>query len=270
MFIGVRKILEILLEVAIENLIFFLLILVRITGLFVAAPVFGRNNIPMRLKAGFSFFLALIFANIVERPEIAGNDSIFEFFIILGKEFLIGVIIGYVSFLFFTSIYLAGQIIDMQIGFSMANIYDPASNIQIPVTANFYFIMSTVVFLIIRGHHLLIRGIFESYQNIPIGGAILDNSLTEIFIEIFGSIFATGFKIAAPVTASILIVDLFMGILSKTVPQLNIFIVGMPLKIFLGLALVMITIPAFILLLEGIFNDMWSIVLRFIKEMGIG
>ncbi|HHW30462.1 MAG TPA: flagellar type III secretion system protein FliR [Clostridiaceae bacterium] len=261
---------EVLLEVALENFIFFLVILVRITGLFVAAPVFGRNNIPMRLKVGFSFFLALIFTNIVDRSEVFVNSSVFEFFLILIKEFLIGIIIGYVSFLFFTSIYLTGQIIDMQIGFSMANIYDPASNIQIPLTANFYFIMSTVVFLIIRGHHLLIQGIFESYKSIPIGRAIIDSSLTEIFVEIFGSIFVTGFKIAAPVTVSILIVDLFLGILSKTVPQLNVFIVGMPLKIFLGLALVMITIPAFILLLDGLFNDMWSIVLRFIREMGNG
>jgi flagellar biosynthetic protein FliR len=262
--------LDYLLNLSLKNFNFFILILVRITGLFVAAPVFGRTNIPVQLKVGFSFFLALIFFNIVEIPEIVNNSSVYGYFLLIGKEFLIGIIIGYVSFLFFSSIYIAGQMIDMHIGFGIVNVMDPLSNIQIPISANFYFIISTLVFLIVRGHHQLIRGIFESYKYIPIGKSFLGENVIDNFIRIFSSIFSTSFKIAAPITATILIVDLFLGILSRTVPQLNVFVVGMPLKIFIGLAVIMITIPAFILLLEGVFNDMGEEVLRFIKEMGTG
>lgn len=246
----------------------FILIFVRMTGLFVIAPIFGRRNIPIYFKIGFSFMLALILVNTITVPKLDYSNSIYGYTLLVLKEFLVGITIGYVSYLAFTAIYMAGQIIDMQVGFGMVNVLDPVSNIQVPITSNFYFIMSMLVFLSFNGHHALIRALFDSYNIIPIGTAAFNNNLMNDIIHVFGNIFIIGFKISAPVLAAILITDVALGVVSKSVPQLNFFVIGMPLKIFLGLIVIVITIPMFISMVDVIINGMNSEMYNFIKDMG--
>jgi flagellar biosynthetic protein FliR len=251
----------------INSIEIFLLIFVRMTGLFLVSPIFGRRNIPSIFKVGFSFMLTLILSNTIKPQTIAIGPGILDYVVLVGKEFLVGISIGYVSYLVFTAIYFAGQLIDIQIGFGMVNVLDPMSNIQIPVTANFYFILSMFIFLAINGHHTLIRALFDSFKIIPLGSAVFPDALMVDVLRVFGSIFTFGFKIAAPLTAAILITDVTLGIMSRTVPQLNVFVVGMPLKILLGIIVIMITMPMFIMLLQKIFEMMNSEMLRFLKDM---
>lgn len=246
----------------------FLLVFVRMTGLFVIAPIFGRRNIPAYLKIGFSFLLALILANTMALQKVDYNN-IYQYGLIVFKEFVVGITIGYVSYLAYTAIYLAGQMIDMQVGFGMVNVLDPMGNSQISITSNFYFILCMIVFLGVNGHHLLIRALFDSFTAIPLGTAVFNNNLMNDILKVFGSIFTIGFKISAPIVAAILISDIALGIISKTVPQLNVFIVGMPLKIALGLGVMLLTIPVlvdFIVWLTGVMN---SEMISFIKDMGL-
>lgn len=245
----------------------FILIFIRMTGLFVIAPIFGRRNIPTYLKIGFSFLMALILINVISISDLGYGENIYQFSFLVIKEFIVGLTIGYVAYLIFTAIYVAGQLIDMQIGFGMVNVLDPMSNIQVPVTANFYFIMSMLVFLTVNGHHLLIKGLFDSYDFIPIGDVVFGENLINDIIRVFGSVFIIGFKIAAPVTAAILISDVALGIISRTVPQLNVFIVGMPLKIALGIIVMLLTIPMFIMLLDAIFNTLDNEIINFMRDM---
>ena len=259
-----------LLEILYRGMDAFLLVFVRMTGLFVISPIFGRRNVPAYLKIGFSFFLALILVNVIALPELDYYNNIYQFALLIFKEFVVGTAIGFVTYLAFSAIYVAGQLIDMQIGFGMVNILDPLSNIQIPVTANFYFILSMLAFLAVRGHHAVIKALFASYKMVPLGGALFNDNLTEDVMRIFGNMFIIGFKIAAPVTAAILIADVAMGVMSKTIPQLNVFVVGMPAKIFLGIAALMITIPMFILLLGKVFDWMNYEVFKFLRDMGAG
>ena len=259
---------EIPLSIVLNGIDAFLLILVRMTGLFVVSPVFGRRNIPAYLKIGFSLMLALMLVNIIRLPAVSEYQNIYQFAFLVFKEFIVGLTIGYISYMMFAAIYLAGQLIDMQIGFGMVNILDPISNIQVPVTSNFYFIISMLVFLAVNGHHVLIKALFDSYSYIPIGAAVFNESLMNDIIRIFGNLFTVGFRIAAPVTAAILIADVALGVISKTIPQLNVFVVGMPLKIILGIVVVMLTIPMFILLLEALFNGMNGELFNFMRDMG--
>jgi len=245
----------------------FLLIFVRMTGLFVVSPIFSRRNVPTYLKIGFSFLLALILVNTIAVPELDYYSNIYQFALIIFKEFIVGLILGFISYLVFNAIYIAGQLIDMLIGFGMVNVFDPMSNIQIPVTANFYFIISMLVFLSVNGHHMLIKALFESYKLVPLGGAVFNNELVNDLIRIFGNLFFIGFKIAAPVTAAVLIADVALGVLSKTIPQLNVFVVGMPLKIMLGVVVMMITVTSFILVLDALFNGMNSEMMSFMQGM---
>ncbi|NLY19219.1 MAG: flagellar type III secretion system protein FliR [Clostridiaceae bacterium] len=224
----------------------FLLIFVRITGLFVVAPVFGRQNLPAYYKIGFSFILAIVLSYTVQYPSPGSYASIFTYILLVAKEFITGLALGYISYFILTSIYLAGQMIDLHIGFGMVNVFDPEANIQIPVTANFYFILTMLIFIIIDGHHLLIYTLTESFSILPLGSRFtIKQPLMDFVIGLFGSVFAISFKIAAPVTAAVLIADLALGIIAKAVPQVNVFIVGLPLKILLGLGVILITLTVF-------------------------
>lgn len=245
----------------------FLLIFVRMTGLFVVAPIFSRRNIPSYLKIGFSFMLALILVNTIKVQELEFSN-IFEYFLLVLKEFLVGLTLGYVSYLIFTAILLAGQMIDMQVGFGVVNVIDPISNIQVPITSNFYFILCMLIFLILRGHHILIRALFYSYDFVPLGQAVFGNDLLDDIMRMFGNVFLISFRIGAPILAAILISDVALGVISKTVPQLNVFVVGMPLKILLGLIVIVLTVPMFVSLVETLIRGMDSDMYRILKDMG--
>ena len=245
----------------------FLLVFVRMTGLFVVAPIFGRRNIPTYFKIGFSFFIALILVNTTAVANVQYDETILAYTLLVIKEFIVGLSIGFIAYISFTAIYVAGEIIDMQIGFGMVNVMDPMSNIQVPVTSNLYFIMSMLLLLALNGHHVLIKALFDSFTTLPLGTAVFDASLADGLMTVFGTVFMTGFKIAAPVVASILLTDVALGTVSRMVPQLNIFVIGMPLKIILGLIILLFTIPMYVHVMESIFQTMDSSVLDFIKEL---
>ncbi len=239
----------------------FLLIFIRMVGLFVVSPIFGRKNIPVYYKVGFSFLTAIILTYSIPFPTLSGYNSLLSFILVAAQEFLIGLILGYISYLILTAIYLAGQMIDMHIGFGMVSVFDPLSNIQIPVTANFYFILTMLVFLAIDGHHLLIYTLADSFHRLPIGsGLLVDENLIHSVIRLFGSVFVVSFKIAAPVTAAILVTDVALGVVAKAVPQVNVFIVGLPLKILIGLLVIFVTLLAFrnivYVLMDGMQSEM--------------
>ncbi len=245
----------------------FLLIFIRMVGLFVIAPIFSRANVPTYLKIGFSFMLALILVNTISNQNIVINN-IYEFTALVFREFIVGITLGYVSYTIFTAIYVAGELIDMQIGFGVVNVIDPVSNIQVSITSTFYFIVCMLIFLLSNGHHILIRALFSSYQYVPLGQAMFGRGLQERILEVFGGVFIIAFKVAAPILAAVLITDVALGVLSKTVPQLNVFMVGMPLKILLGLAVMFVTMPLFVSIVQTLIKGMDSEMLNFLKNMG--
>ncbi len=245
----------------------FLLIFVRMTGLFVIAPIFGRN-MPAYIKIGIALTTAILMASVVKVDNIIEINGylLYAFYII--KEFIVGLVIGFVSYALFTSIYIAGQIIDMQIGFGMVNVFDPITNIQVPITANLYYMVAMLIFLATNGHHLLIKALYQSFKIVPIGSAGMGSNMKDNIIEIFQQMFSIGFKIAAPIVAAILIADVVLGIISKTIPQMNVFVLGMPLKILVGIVLILITIPAFIYIVTMLTDKMNIDIFKFLKDMG--
>lgn len=249
----------------------FLLIFVRMTGLFVISPVFGRQNIPVYFKVGFSFLTAVLITYSIPTPDLASYGSIAAFIMLIAKEFLIGLVLGYISYLIITAIYLAGQMIDMHIGFGMVSVFDPMSNIQIPVTANLYFVLTMLMFLAIDGHHLLISTLTDSFTMLPLNSSLVfDNTLLDFFLKLFTSVFVIGFKIAAPVTAAVFIADVSLGVIAKAVPQVNVFVIGMPLKILLGLLVILFTLTAFRSIVHVLMGGMQNEMTRFMEILGGG
>lgn len=255
--------------VLVDKFLILLLVFVRMSSLFVITPVFGRKEMPAYLKIGLAFFCSYILVPLLGDVQVE-YTNLLSFAVIAAKEFLVGIIIGYVSFLVFSALYIAGQIIDMQIGFGMVNVLDPTMNTQVPITGNFIYILTTLFFLAINGHHILLSALFKSYSVLPINGFAFTEAMVNNITTIFSDVFVIGFKISIPVLAAILLSEVALGILSKTVPQMNVFVVGMPLKIGIGLLTLYMMMPVFIRIMTVTFDRMYGYIYLIIRSMAKG
>lgn len=209
----------------------FLLIFARVTSFFVMMPLFSYRTIPLVFKVGMGFFLALVMVPVVESPVLE-IDWIFLLLII--KEVLVGLLLGFFGYLAMSAIQTAGAFIDFQMGFAIANVIDPQTGTQSPLIGHYLYIMGLVFLLAVDGHHLLLDGIYYSYQFIPLVKLSLpfsDASLAEFIVKSFCMTFVIAFQMAFPIVGSIFLVDVALGIIARTVPQFNVFVVGLPVKI---------------------------------------
>ena len=241
----------------------FLLVLTRVSGIFIISPFFSSQNIPNILKIGFSFILSILISVTL---DINIDLKSTTFVVAIAKELMVGLIIGFISYMFFTIFYIMGQLIDMKIGFGMVNVMDPQHKVQVPLMGNFYYILAFLILLSINGHHIIINAVIDSYEFIPIGKFVFDEDTSFSLINILSKTFATGFKLAAPIIGIIFLMDLLLGILARTIPQMNVFVVGMPLKIFVGLLIISVSIPIFYTITIDIFNETVTEIYNFLKS----
>ncbi|WP_099187210.1 flagellar biosynthetic protein FliR [Tepidibacter mesophilus] len=243
----------------------YMLILARCIGLFIASPIFGRKNLPNIFKLGFSMILAYIVLPFVDSSNLEYMPFLQILFLSI-KELGIGLVIGFIAFIVFSTFFLAGSFIDTDLGFSMANVVDPQYGFQVPITGNLIYIISTLVFLIINGHHYLIKALVNTFYILPINSKInFDSSILQFSIDIFNYIFVMAIKISIPVTVIILSTNLILGILARTMPQMNVFVVGMPIKVLLGLLILSIVFPYYEPIMETVFKDMYKFIFNIIK-----
>jgi flagellar biosynthetic protein FliR len=231
---------------SIANFEVFVLILVRITGFIYTAPFFSLRNVPFQVKSGLALFLTVILFYTVPFSE-PSYDGIIGYSIIVIMEALTGAIMGFFANIAYYIITFSGQLLDMQIGFSMVEIFDPATRTQTSITANLYGYLILLIMMLTNLHHYFLRAIIDSFQVIGIGTAKLNPSIFTLMLRFITDYFIIGFRIVLPVFAAILVVDTILAILSKIAPQMNMFVIGMQFKIFVGLvvlALIMGLIPA--------------------------
>ena len=238
----------------------FLLTMARYLGIFLITPIFSSSVIVNRVKIGFSFLLALITLPIIQQQSqaIQFPDHGLLLLADILKELSIGFIMGFAVLLVFSAIQLAGQYIDMRMAFRMANVVNPMTNSQSPLVGQFKNIMSILVFLAINGHHIIIYNIYKSFSIVPIGEAVYSNQLFRFIFRESADIFILSFKIALPVIGTIFIVDVILGFLARAVPQMNLFIIGLPIKILVGLIFLILSISAVIHFYTDVFNQMFD------------
>ncbi len=241
--------------ISIENFDALLLILVRITGFIYTAPFFSLRNVPFRIKTGLSIFLAAILFYTVpfEQPEFAG---VIDYSIIAIKEALAGAIMGLFANIAYYILNFSGQFLDMQIGFSMVNEIDPTTSIQNTITANLYGYLVLLIMMITNLHHYFLKAIIESFQIINIGKVNINPNLSTLMVRFISDYFVIGFRIVLPIFAAILVVDTILGILAKMAPQMNMFVIGMQVKVFVGLLVLAIIIGMVPAVADFIFNEM--------------
>lgn len=257
------------LEFTIKNFEGYLFILIRSASLFSIAPIFGMKNVPRMFKVGMSIFIAIILFNVVPIPELVYSDFI-TFGLFLIKEILVGIVIGFSAYAATVILSLAGQLIDQQIGFSMVSVLDPMSQVQLSVTANFYYYVFILIMLSTNMHFFIISALVDSFTLIPIGGAVVNASLYTDIIAFITDYLLIAFRISLPIFATIMLVDAMLGILAKTVPSINMFVVGMPLKAITGIIVLLVTVGLLSTVSDFIINEMIEIVNKVMKGLSPG
>ncbi|MGB8452111.1 MAG: flagellar biosynthetic protein FliR [Anaerocolumna sp.] len=218
----------------------FLLILVRITAFIYVAPFFSLKDVPQKVKVGFSLFFSLIIFQIV--PGQIQYDGVIGYASLVISELMVGLIIGFFTNISFYILSFAGSMMDMEIGFSMVNEFDPVSNIQTTITSNYYTYIVMLMMLVTNLHHYLILAVADTFKVIPIGGAKISPDLYLLMLKFIKEYFIIGFRIVLPVFAGTLIVNSILAILAKIAPQMNMFVIGLQLKVLVGLCILFLLV----------------------------
>lgn len=228
----------------------------RITSFFLASNIIFPNSTPKLLKIYLSMFLSLVVSmNLNYSIEITNIYSILVYTL---SEISTGLILGYITSISFSSLRIAGKLIDQQIGLTMSSIFDPQSNSQSSLIENLLYWTGVLIFFQINGHHAIIVGIINSFELINLGSFIIQDNLNYILYIVL-QYFIIGIKIAAPVVIALLMAELIMGIVSRSVPQINVMVLGVPLKLLVGMFIISIMLPVFFREFSNLFSNIPSI-----------
>jgi len=253
-------------EILVDQGILFVLLLTRTSGMILSAPVFGSNYLPNQIKVAFSLILTIVFIPFFS-PEVLPDFHIMTVILAVFMELMVGIAIGLIANLIFSSVQIAGQLIDMQMGFLIASVMDPQYQTQVPLIGQFKYLLAILIFLSINGHHLFIRTVYQSYEFLPMG-QIADLGAGGIaFNQLFSTVFVLAFQVSAPALGTLFLTNIALGVLARTVPQMNVFIIGFPVKIFVGFIALLFLLPFYNLILRDMFQHIWDGIYNFLQVL---
>ena len=223
-----------------------------------SSPIFGRVNIPQVGKLGLVASLSFLFFTVFPQTVALQYDTLFGFMLLCAGELLLGMALAYVVNVFFSlTAFTAGQLIDMQIGFGIVNVYDAQNNTQVPMMGNVLNIMFILMFFVVNGHIRLIEMVYLTVDRMPIGTLIFSANIGVTALELFTRSFMLGVMMALPIIASGLTLEIAFGMMMRAVPQLHMFVVGIPLKMIVGLTIFTITLPVYVNFSERVFSELF-------------
>lgn len=250
------------------DLEYFLLIFTRVTCFIFIAPFFGMNNTPKRIKICLSFFVSFLVFQIMTPHEVIQYNTVLEYAIIVMKESVTGFIIGFGATLCSSIISFAGHVIDMETGLSMVTLMDPTTKESTSISGVFYQYMISLMLIISGMYQYLLMALVETFTLIPINGAIFRvDSLTDTMIRFLSEYIIIGFRICLPLFAVMLMLNAILGILAKISPQLNMFAVGIQIKILVGLIVLFVTVGMLPKAGDFIFTQMKRMIVSFVEGM---
>ncbi|MGX9133677.1 flagellar biosynthetic protein FliR [Rummeliibacillus sp. JY-2-4R] len=257
-------------EEIVPKLTIYLLILIRISAFFMTVPFFSYRTIPGKVRITLAVVLSwMMYYTLDIKPfEING-----EYILLMMKEAVVGLSIGLIAYMIMSAIQIAGGFIDFQMGFAIANVIDPQTGAQSPLLGQFFNTLALLVLLGTNGHHLLLDGIFYSYHYIPmdqVWPAFGASGVTEFVMKTFGTLFGVAFQMSIPIVATLFLTDIALGITARTVPQLNIFVVGFPVKIGVSFIVLIVTMGVMVAVMEKLFNFLMISMRDFMTLIGGG
>lgn len=246
----------------------FILVLLRVSAIVVTIPVISEASVPARFKAALSILITLIvFPLVVPKIPPAENYHVLILMYRMAGEVMIGLIIGYIARLVLAGIQMAGDIIGFQMGLSIANVIDPMTSEQVSIITELQYLVALLVFLAVDAHHIFFSAIIQSYSILNPLVFHFSGPLMQAVLSYSKEMFVIAVKLAAPLIAVMLFTNVGLGIVARTVPQINIFIVGMPLQIAVGLILLGLTVPMFVKLTSGYFLNLEAKVVTLLRLM---
>jgi len=231
------------------------LVLFRVTGVVLVAPVLGSPSVPVMARVFLAVLLALVFFPIVRGAAPLVDPSPGAFALAAAVELGIGLLIGFAASLLFAAVQLGGHLLDQELGILQANLLDPFSDVPISVLGQFKLLLATVVYLLLNGHHLLIAALGDSFRAAPVAGAaaqVADGMVLDLF--------RMAVQIAAPALLTLFLVTIALAFMARAVPEMNLFALSFPVRLGVGLLVVAIGVGLFRAIFEsGLARNMDSI-----------
>ena len=244
----------------------FFLVFVRVVTIIAMVPIFGAQSVPVQIKVGLSLIITVLLFTAMH----ADVFSALEHFtlpllgLLVIKEVLAGIAIGYIASLLFAAVQFAGRLVDVEMGFGFVELVDPTGNQPVTVWGQLQILLFTILFLSINGHYFILLAIQRSFELIPLMNADLPGGkMTFHLVSLTGALFSTALKFSAPIYVTLILSEIALGAVARTVPQINIFFVGMPLKIVVGLSTAILALPMLLTLfratVEKLVQDIWRL-----------
>ncbi len=247
-------------DLIVNNFVAYLLVTARISGIFTFNPIFSRQNVPMRIKTGLTLVLSMVTMAYMHNELTYDLSGVPAFVMTLGKEILIGLVLGFMVNLILTVIIYAGELMDTQIGFGMAKAMDPMTGVQMPLFANLFYYLFILYFFIVGGHLKYIELFVTSYDILPLIYGFKPETLNLVyfFANYLGTVITLAVKFAMPIIASELITEFIIGVMMKAVPTIQIFVVNIQLKIVIGMLVLFAVAQPMSDFLEYLMNIMFQ------------
>lgn len=239
-----------------SDVFLFALVLCRIAGLFVALPLFGGRRLSNRFKVAAVVAITLVCYPILNLAPPPVPKDVFTLAILVIQELLIGLTLAFVTQIVFAAVEFSGQMIGLQMGFSIASVIDPNLGTQVQIMSVMQTLLATLFFLSLNIHHVFIRAIVDSFSIIPLGGWTMSEALIKFMVSAASDVFILGVRLAAPVMVTLLLTSVVLGIMARSFPQMNVFMVSFPLNIGLGFLILGATLLLFFHVLEVAFGNL--------------
>ena len=254
-------------EIYVMQFVVFLMLLARTTSMIVTAPILGHQAVPLQVKVALGIFLAFVLFPLQSSLAAKIDIEFIGIVVLVLEEVIVGTMIGFAAGLIFAGIRFAGDLIGFDMGFSLASTFDPESNASVQVIGEMLYTMTALVFILLNGHHFLLQALQLSYVTVPIGQLSMSAVLSDRFVSLAGMIFVVAVKFAAPVIVALFLTNIALAILTRLMPQMNIFGVAFPLKIGVGLVAVSTSIPLMVYVFKKLLVVFENNLLDLVKAM---
>lgn len=246
----------------------YLLIFVRVTSFIFACPFFSMNHTPRRVRVALGIFLSYLLYQAVGMQEAVVYDSLIGYAVIVMKELMTGLLLGLSTSMCNSIVLFAGRLIDMEIGLAMASVFDPTTRENASVTGNLYQYLVMLLLVVTDLHHYLVKALAETFILIPINGAVISGDrIVSSVVSFMSRYISIGFRICLPIFCVLLITNCILGIMAKVAPQMNMFAVGMQVKLLMGLGVLFLTVGMLPHISDFVFTEMKTMMVSFVEAI---
>ena len=232
-------------DIALRQIEIYSIIFLRVSGIIFMMPFFGSENVPRILRIGLSLVITIVLVPALNIDSVVLPENLVSYVVVLFKELLVGMALGYIAMLIFNGIQFAGDLVGFQMGLRIGNVIDPMSEEQISIIGTVQNLLAVLIYLSLFWDHFLFKAMAASFRVIPIAGVVLEAPLATELIRMTGQVFVIALKMGAPLLAALFLADVALGFIARTAPQINIFIIGFPVKVGMGILLLGISLPFF-------------------------